>query len=140
MTGTLLRTKTSGPGKKVKQLIVYVPFEACVTGHPWLKDGYDLWKDAVCGSADYFIPRLAPGADCFEDKLASSMDVSGLNTYLLTLLSVRTTACTTPPFLEYGDDKLLDDGMEGAWAGHSERSSLPSLAAALGIPFGTYVD
>ena len=134
LTGTLLRTKTSGPGKKVKQLTVFIPLEAQVSGHDWLRCGYDLWKDLVGSSADYFLPRLSPSTEGFENKLATPMDVSGMNTYVLTLLSARAASGLAGGLLEAGGDKLVDTGLESAWTGHSERSSLPSLAAALGIP------
>ena len=144
MTGKLMRTKTTGPGKKVKQLTVFVPFEAQISGNNWLQVGYDLWRSVVSDTSDFFLPRLTPDTEDFENKMATPMDVSSMGTFALTLLSAKAASSfmvhalaasgTEGPLLVPSDEKFLDEGLEGAWTGHSERSSLPSLAAAIGIP------
>ena len=39
----LRRTKTTGAGKKVRDLAAFVPSEAWVEKEFWLVTGYDLW-------------------------------------------------------------------------------------------------
>merc|ERR1712051_711611 len=74
----LLRTKTTGPGKKVRELPVFIPVQAGFTGLPWLKDGYDLWSDMIREDADYFIPCLGASMDDFVDRVPSTGDLAGM--------------------------------------------------------------
>lgn len=46
LSGTLRRAKTSGPGKKVKWLPIFVDAGASFTGADWLTTGFRIWKSA----------------------------------------------------------------------------------------------
>ena len=46
LSGTLQRTKTSGPGKKVTWLPIFVDAAASFSGVDWLTTGFRIWKSA----------------------------------------------------------------------------------------------
>jgi hypothetical protein len=129
--GKLLRTKCTGPGKKVRELVVFVPSGASVAGTKWLHVGYELWSKAVPEGLDFFLPRLSADMQYFVPKVATSSDLAGMFMKVLTLLRlpVEGDAGMVP-----GPVLMLEESMAVAWTGHSERASLPSLAATLGIP------
>ena len=128
--GRLMRTKTTGPGKKVKELMVFVPVEASITGVDWLRAGYDLWQELAPKDVDFFIPRMAGDMDTFTTKVASSQDLIGMFSRVLVLLRV-------PVYdkgeWKVGSERLTSERMAMMWTGHSERSTLPSLAATVGM-------
>jgi hypothetical protein len=135
LVGKLLRTKCTGPGKKVRELVVFVPAEASVANTKWLQVGYDLWLKAVPyrmgEDLDFFLPRLSGDMQYFVPKVASSSDLAGMFMKVLTLLRMPVDGGIG---LVPGPDLMLEESMAVAWTGHSERASLPSLAATLGIP------
>ena len=44
LVASLLRTKTSGNGKRTRELHLFIPMEAGVASASWLKIGFSLWK------------------------------------------------------------------------------------------------
>ena len=129
--GKLLRTKCTGPGKKVRELVVFVPTEASIAGTKWLRVGYELWTKAVPVGLDFFLPCLSADMQYFVPKVATSSDLAGMFMKVLTMLKLPVAggAGMVP-----GPSLMLCESMAVAWTGHSERASLPSLAATLGIP------
>ena len=57
---TLVRTKTSGSGKKREELYIHVDPGAFIFEEAWLRTGFDLWLQAGT-DRDYFLPL--PSAD-----------------------------------------------------------------------------
>ena len=56
LQGKLLRTKCSGPGKKVRELNVYIPVAATISGASWLETGFTLWTEMVPQDFDFSPP------------------------------------------------------------------------------------
>ena len=131
LVAKLLRTKCTGPGKKVRELTVFVPAEASVAGTKWLHVGYELWLGSVPKGLDFFLPRLSKDMKFFVPKVPTSSDLAGMFTQVL--LTVRQPV-EGDGGLVPGQAAMLDESMAVSWTGHSERSSLPSLAATLGVP------
>ena len=131
LAGTLRRTKTSGPGKKVRVMHFFVPAEAALTGLPWLQTGFRLWEALVPEGLDHFLPRMTGGRDAFTRKVATGADLAAMGRAALLALRV-------PTFVDgvWGmtDEKLATERMLIMLTGHSERPTLPSLAAILGVP------
>ena len=67
----------------------------------------------------------------FTKKLPSSGDLSAMMTKVLTMLKVPVMR---EGRISTGEDVFLEERLVGAWTGHSERASLPSLAAMMGLP------
>ena len=127
----LLRTKCSGPGKKVRELSVFIPVESTITGLDWLGAGYALWRESVWEGSDFFLPRLSSDGSFFVEKAASTGDLAGMFRSALLLLKVPVQGALG---IVPGEDLMVPEMWALAWTGHSERASVTSLAAALGIP------
>ena len=62
LQGMLERTKTSGPGKHVRYLPIFVSRRAFLVSPDWLPVGFAIWKtDSMAFARDYFLPL--PTAD-----------------------------------------------------------------------------
>ena len=134
--GNLTRTKTSGAGKKVKDLLVFVPRSAWVAFEGWLEEGYILWRRLAPWPRDHFLPRAEVGLELFVPKLAEVADVAAVNTKVLECLLVvqRVQGPEGEAHFERGSEFLLPPELAVAWTGHSERTTLPSALAAIGVP------
>ncbi|CAE8620642.1 unnamed protein product [Polarella glacialis] len=130
----LERTKTSGPGRRVRWLKGYVSSCAAITGNGWLETGLLIWLGVgFAFNRDYFLPE--PNED-FSGCRAKPSDWSS------------TSARSRALFRELRQVKF--DGMCWDWDGnlplvlhpqallfwtdHSERNVLTSVAALLNVP------
>jgi len=132
LTGTLTQTKTSGAGRKVRSLPLFVPRVAFLIQPDWLEAGWDLWKVVGPPGRDYFLPRLGADLAHFEDTPASTHDMTVLNRAVLTYLAAPVRGASG----RWGEGArpLVAEAMVDGWSGHSERATLPSLLAAMGVP------
>ena len=121
LTGKLLRTKVSGPGKRIRELLLYIPIGAYMLDSNWLQVGFDLWRQTVDRKADFFLPRPVADWSGFTKKMATTADLAGIFTQALLLLRFRGT-------------RVLPEALALSLTGHSERSTLTSFLAALGVP------
>ena len=131
LTGSLRQTKTTGAGKKVRHLTFFIPEEASFSGLPWLRRGFELWQEAVPQDVDHFLPRPAGDLSSFTRRVASTHDLAAMFRAALQGLLV-------PALGDAGwattEEEFVNDSFAGTFTGHSERCSLPSLAATLGVP------
>lgn len=88
LTARLRRTKTSGAGKKVKDLTLFVPSSAWVGTRGWLEEGHGLWVRAAPWPRDHFLPRPAANLESFLHKVAEPADLAALSTRILEELKV----------------------------------------------------
>jgi hypothetical protein len=135
LMGRLRRTKTTGAGKRVRDLVVHVPRSAWIRNASWLKVGFDLWRKLAPWPRDYLIPRAASGLHDFVVKFASTADMAVVNYLVLRVLKVPNAAVPEGGATEWTSmAPLLSPDLARAWSGHSERSTIPSALAALGVP------
>ena len=130
LTATLRRTKTSGAGKKVRALTLFIPDFASISGEPWLQIGYSLWKGVGDPRRDHFLPRPCEDLDSFVGAAATPGDMVALNAKVLTILKVPRVSDGKVVLKE---KRLIDDVVVPAWTGHSERATMTSSLAALGV-------
>ena len=80
----LIRSKTTGPGKRVLEAPLFIHRLACLSGMDWLKIGYDIWKmPALRQERDFFVPDCSPlGTDLGSRIKNRPMPVDKLNAYL----------------------------------------------------------
>ena len=121
LTALLRKTKTTGAGKRVRELPVYIDSCAFVYQKDWLVTGYELMKakwvteDQYVFSEGIFDEGMAGvGSMRYYEASAASADV---------LRSLK----------DHEGDDLLPESIERFWSEHSERATLPSALAALGI-------
>ena len=139
LTGVLMQTKTSGAGRKVRSLPLFVPRCAYLVQERWLEVGYALWKPVGDPGRDFFLPRLGADYVDFGVGPASAADMAILNRSVIQRLQVPVATQST----EDGEHRLLwkegpyclvKESMCDGWTGHSERCTMPSLLASMGVP------
>ena len=139
LTGILTQTKTSGAGRKVRALPLFVPRCAYLVQERWLEIGYALWKPVGDPGRDFFLPRLGADYVNFGTGPASAADMAILNKAVLQRLQVPVATHVT----EEGEQRLvwkegpyclIKESMCDGWTGHSERCTMPSLLASMGVP------
>ena len=136
LVGRLSQTKTSGAGKKVRDLPLFIPRHAYVLVDSWLETGYALWARIGDSNRDYFLPRFVQDLeDCYHVP-ASSGDLAILGRITLEALKVPVSITTAEGVSGWreGTAPLIPGPLIGGWTGHSERCTLPSILAAIGVP------
>ena len=127
ISGVLTRTKTTGPGKKMREVPFYVAREATLTGEDWQKEGMAIWCNYPFDyHRDYFV--MEPNKD-WSGIRRKMLSVAGVNTMLRKVITMI-PKCNT-----WAAERILFDHKDAAvWTGHSPRHWLVSVAAAVGIP------
>ena len=133
LEGRLDRTKTSGPGKRVRFLPIFVAKDAFFLRPDWQTMGMSLWKaEEMNFERDFFLPL--PAADfsgCRRGMASYSHVVS---------LSKQLWRCLRFPTLSEGQWVFSDTFLFASpdavsfWTAHSERNWLVSILAAAGVP------
>ena len=121
LTGRMMRTKYSGTGKKVRELLLFVPRALGLVRRDWLRIGYMLWREAASFARDYFLPRISSDYATFIPKLASSNDLAGMLNGVPTLLMVPVVDDVGTGLVE-SDMKMMTAMYAAGWTGHSERA------------------
>ena len=125
---TLKRTKTTGPGKKVSLVKVFVGFDAWITEKDWLSEGWKVMKtlagDNMSRQRDYLLQLPRKGLEGAQCRMASYSAASAMSQALFKVLQVPGA----------GDDQLLEEGAGVVWTEHSERVTLRTWAGAAGLP------
>jgi len=95
--------------------------------HPqWLEVGYNLWAPIGPKDRDYFLPTPERCLGAFTRSPATEADMATLNKLVLQDL-VSPLGASHP---------LVPASLLDGWTGHSERCTMPSVLAALGVPKG----
>ena len=132
LRGVLVRTKTTGPGKPVKETPIFVSRRISLTGCDWLRCGYDLWDGFGFKSRDYFVMTSDRN---LEAPLAKYASVERVGIYIRQVFLALQTP-VKPRFQNWkfkeGAGMVDPIGMT-YWSGHSMRHFLPSVAAAIDI-------
>ncbi|CAE7229727.1 unnamed protein product [Symbiodinium sp. CCMP2592] len=132
LTLVLRRSKTTGPGKKAREVPVFILRTLSLSGHDWLCVGLELFQQpAFYWERPYFV--AAPTKDysgCVRKFLKPeqlSLHLRGLYTHLL-----------GPRFdgsvWRADEFFLVPVDVQNFWSGHSARHWLPSWGTALGLP------
>jgi hypothetical protein len=139
LTGVLTQTKTSGAGRKVRSLPLFVPRCAYLVQERWLEVGYGLWRPVGDPGRDFFLPRLCADYAHFEEVPAGASEIAMLNKIVIQRLRVPVLSPPTEgeqatPIWKEGPYCLVKAPMCDGWTGHSERCTMPSLLASMGVP------
>ena len=123
----LKRTKTTGPGKKVTIVKVFVSHNAYLIEKGWLEAGWDLWRKMAVENdtwnRDYFLQLPKVGLETCQKKIATYSAAAAMSQALFKILEVP------------GEEtKLLEEGAGSVWSEHSERVTLRSWAGAARVP------
>jgi hypothetical protein len=127
----LSRTKTSGPGKKVAKLPVYVHKEAYLGVKKWLTVGFRIFAEMkVRESRDYLLPPLESEFSAVRDTPMSYAEALVSDRILLGLL--KTPALKKESWVSTSEI-LMPEELLGFYSEHSERHFLPRLSIAAGF-------
>ena len=118
---TLEVSKTSGPGKKVRVLPIFLSQEAWIE-RPWLDAGWRLWQeDSLNFKRDYFLPLPTGKLDGARRTKAGYTDSHGFSRALLLSLAKEDSTA------------LLHLASVSFWSEHTDRAGLTSWCSALRI-------
>ncbi len=121
--GVLKKTKTTGAGKRVRELPIFVSEEAFVVEQDWLDTGLRLLKRVSPEGGEYLV---GDGLSCGEmdaNKMISYQEAVILSTEAMGAM-LNNRRVPSP---------LLPEGWSRFWTEHSERSTLSSGLASLGV-------
>ena len=130
--GFLTKTKTTGPGKNVKEVPIFISRRVSVTGLDWLKTGYEIWQEFGLPQRDYFVFCCKKDFSAPSHRYASSEKIAVLVRQVFSMLQ-QPLKTRFQPWREYEESKLLHEDGALFWSGHSMRHFLPSIAAAVGV-------
>ena len=129
----LERTKTSGPGRKIRWLSFFVSAKASITGVPWLRSGFGVWQgEGMCFPRDYFLPYPSEDLGSAIRKPVDWAAASAIGRALL--LDLRTVVFVDGlwaqgPELMFGCKQSVLHFSE-----HGDRNWSRSMAALFGAP------
>eukprot|EP00435_Cladocopium_sp_Y103_P009281 s3525_g2.t1 len=132
LRGILVRTKTTGPGKHVREVPIYVSRKISLSGLDWMRCGYDIWKNLGFENRDYFVLSTNAAMDRVIHKFAP---VERVAVYIRRVFMGLRVACK-PRYQGWKlkeNEPLLDKIGVMYFTGHSMRHFLPTVAAAIQI-------
>ena len=121
LTAILRKTKTTGAGKRVRELPVYIDPGAYVLRQDWLTAGYELVKTTWREGNEFVFNDGALGPGQTGMGQLKYFEASGASIEVFTVLT------------DYKGGRMIPEGWERFWSEHSERTTLPSALAALGV-------
>ena len=133
LVGCLERTKTTGPGKRVRHLPIFISRSAYLFAPGWLEKGMEIWgSDEFSFDRDYFLPL--PSADWASVRrvMADFADTAALSKRLFRALKlpVKQHSHWVPSVVEL----FRAEAALSFWTEHSERNWLNSHLAVIGVP------
>ena len=120
LIGMMHQSKTTGAGKRVRELPIFIAKEAYVLHDDWLAVGFDLVKLQMPRDRTYVFPE-----GCFYGTRYGTSHV--------TYAEAVAGSSKALSLLEGYHGRLIPSGWERFWSEHSERATLPSGLAALGV-------
>ena len=132
LRGVFDRTKTSGPGRRVRWLPFFVSFHCWVVCSDWLETGFKIWtSDGFSFERDYLVPRPSASFTSCRPVMASYPEQATLAKLLYAKLKVPRMVEDRWQLSE--DDMFLDPAWLALLSEHSERNFTSSIASAAGV-------
>ena len=131
LVGDIVRSKTTGVGRRIETQQFYVAEESWLLAEGWLKVGFKLFED--CGKKagvdkrDFMLPRPDAGLEGFRSSMVRYGDAMAMSRTLLMDLKA--------PLKSGGEmgPVVLSNETGSFWSEHSERVTMASWAGAVGI-------
>ena len=132
LVGVLEKTKTTGAGKRIRHLPIYICHSAYFMAPDWLTVGCKVWSDPEMSfGRDYFLPLPKPDWTGVCTRMAEYADSAGLSVQLLRRLHVPRRQGST--WVQSKHPLLVCDAAAVFWKEHSERNWLNSMLAAIEV-------
>ena len=127
----LRRSKTTGPGKKVRDLPVFIHRQASLSGKDWLATGLNHFLEMMSMQpACSCLGKPEPSGAAFSGKF---LDNSDFNSWMKQTLAQLRAPVRHGGAWRLSDALLVPEVSLDMWSGHSARHNLTSWAAALGV-------
>ena len=129
LKGIINRSKTSGPGKRIILLPIYVSKEAWLVEREWLIVGWRLWtalgSEAGLLMRDFMLPW--PNRDCsgFVRKVVDYAIAATMSNALCNELKLKQGGKKVP---------MMAPGIGVLWSEHSERVTIRTWSQAARVP------
>ena len=131
LVGDIVRSKTTGVGRRVEVQQFYVSNGAFLLGPHWLEVGFELFvkygREAMSEKRDFMMPRPNKALNGFRESMVGYSDAMSMSRALLRELKA--------PMKDGGEmeELVIEDEVGGFWSEHSERVTMASWSGALGI-------
>ena len=125
----LMRTKTSGAGKRNKELPVALWVNVTVLGNPWVSYWLQLLRSVQDGPRDYLLQRSSGDGCTPINKMLRYADSAAITQNVL--MGLKIPVWDADGGWRASGERLLSALWKHFWSEHSPRSVLPSLAAIL---------
>jgi hypothetical protein len=140
VVGELMRTKTTGATKRVREVPIIISSDASITGMPWLQVGMKLIADHQLFPRKYMLPtKGAP----FGTQMAKYAAASAASKQVLSCLqrprawtkSANASPDTPPVVWDYVQTELpiIPPALLDFWTEHSPRACMPSWTGLMGV-------
>ncbi len=128
----LERTKTSGPGRKIRWLSFFVSTQASITGVPWLRTGFEIWQEEGMNfKRDYFMPFPTEDLGGAIQKPVDWAAASSIGRALL--LDLRTVLFVGGCWVQGPEQMFVTKQSVLHFSEHGDRNWARSMAALFGI-------
>ena len=132
LRGVLMRSKTSGAGRRVRELPIFIVRTTSLSGHDWLQVGMELYQRVASGFPGVqFLCTPRRDLEGFTRKYLVAATLMGWLHWLT--LQLKTPKRLAGLWQADPEDALVDVELGARWGGHSARHCLPSWAAAIGV-------
>ena len=136
MRGKIVRSKTTGDGKKIDVQEFFISFDAWLLAPQWLSCGWDLFVEmGNCygnGGRDFLLPRPDRRLHGFRGAMVRYPDALAMSRALATDLK-KVDVDGDAVSLDQLRNLIVIPDASGFWSEHSERVTMTSWAAALGV-------
>mmetsp|Transcript_25222 Transcript_25222/g.40376 ORF Transcript_25222/g.40376 Transcript_25222/m.40376 type:complete len:674 (+) Transcript_25222:59-2080(+) len=129
LRGMITQSKTTGKGKKVGVLFFHVSGNAWLRNSEWLSQGWILFQESATDRT-CLLPLPSKDLAALSDKIPSYTQSCAASRKLMAVSALQATKVGE----EAGEElPLLLDGVQVFWTEHSDRATLPTWAAMIGV-------
>eukprot|EP00438_Fugacium_kawagutii_P004233 Skav224105 [mRNA] locus=scaffold3077:22397:23920:- [translate_table: standard] len=133
LVGCLERTKTTGPGKWIRHLPIFVSRSAYLFAAGWLEEGLAIWRSPEFSfDRDYFLPMPSADWASVRSVMADFADTAALSKRLFRALKLPVKRQNQ--WVLSAVDLFRAEAALSFWSEHSERNWLNSHLAVIGVP------
>ena len=130
----LTKTKTTGPGKRVLEVPVFVHRRVTLSGFDWLTAGWSMWDHySRAFPRDYFLMKPNDSGQSPTNKYMNTAHFASYLRKILRQLPVPVRARFNRQWKLVDGSELVTEDLALFWSGHSMRHFVPTAAAAMGF-------
>ena len=121
-SGLMRRTKTTGAGKRIKELPLHVSHEAWVRHPGWMKEGLVALGMATGGTHGLLVPAGIGLRSVQREKVMAYPEAVAWSSEVMAAMRCR------------DGSRMIPSDWERFWTEHSERATMASCLASIGVP------